>query len=97
MEGTPVGLDVTTLEATILATDGVATVHDLHVWSLTPGRPMLTAHVVIEPWAHGTIVAAAVGERLRAAHGIAHVTIQPEPPAAQVVPLRIRPPRDGTA
>ncbi len=89
MEGTPEGLDVHELEATILGSPGVADVHDLHVWSITPGDTMLTAHVVIEHGEHGTQVVRQVTERLKSAHGIAHVTIQPEPPEGKLVELRI--------
>ena len=90
MEGTPEDLDVHDLEHTILGTPGVSDVHDLHVWALTPGEPMLTAHVVIEPGTHGTQVARHVGQRLRQNHGIDHVTIQPEPPDGALVTLRLR-------
>lgn len=89
MEGTPQGLDVHELEATMLETPGVADVHDLHVWALTPGEPMLTAHVVIERGTHGTQVARLVGDRLRQNHGIDHVTIQPEAPEGVLVELRV--------
>jgi len=89
MEATPTSLDILQLERTILATPGVSGVHDLHVWCLTPGQPMLTAHVVLTQAAHGTDVAKRVGERLHTLHGLDHVTIQPEPPAPDLVPLRL--------
>jgi cobalt-zinc-cadmium efflux system protein len=89
MEATPTDLNILDLEHTILATPGVSGVHDLHVWCLTPGQPMLTAHVVLTQAAHGTDVAKRVGERLHTLHGLDHVTIQPEPPAPDLVPLRL--------
>jgi cobalt-zinc-cadmium efflux system protein len=89
MEGTPSDLDIRALERTILDTPGVYAVHDLHVWCLTPNEPMLTAHVVHIQTAHGTDVAKRVGDRLHSLHGLSHVTIQPEPPAPELVPLRI--------
>jgi cobalt-zinc-cadmium efflux system protein len=89
MEATPTDLDIGQLERTILETPGVSAVHDLHVWCLTPGQPMLTAHVTLTPAAHGTDVAKRVGERLHGLHGLDHVTIQPEPPAPDLVPLRL--------
>ena len=88
MEATPSEVDVVALERTILETPGVSAVHDLHVWCLTPGQPMLTAHVVLRPGSHGTDVAKRVGDRLGRLHGLHHVTIQPEPPAPDLVPLR---------
>ncbi|MEY4578392.1 MAG: hypothetical protein RL701_3095 [Pseudomonadota bacterium] len=89
MEATPSEVDVADLDRTIAETPGVAAVHDLHVWCLTPRQPMLTAHVVLTQAAHGTDVAKRVGDRLRSLHGIDHVTIQPEPPAPELVPLRL--------
>lgn len=88
MEGAPEGIDVQELEATIRATEGVADVHDLHVWSLVPGEVLLSAHVVLRAGAHGTDVARAVGVRLERLHGIAHATIQPEAPEHGLVELR---------
>lgn len=90
MEATPSEVDVTALERTILETPGVSAVHDLHVWALTPGEPMLTAHVVLTPAAHGTDVAKRVGDRLSYLHGLSHVTIQPEPPAPELISIGIR-------
>ncbi len=90
MEGAPAGMDVAAVEQSIAATQGVRSVHDLHVWTLTPGQPMLTAHVVIAPGEHGIEVARRVGQELRDKHGIEHVTIQPEAPEAALVELRIR-------
>jgi len=86
MEGAPGDIDLPSIERTILDTPGVLEVHDLHVWSLTPTLPMLSAHVRIDPGCHGTAMARLVGQRLRAVHGIEHVTIQPEgePPLVQV-------------
>ncbi len=89
MEGTPAHLNVAELERVIVETPGVRSVHDLHVWSLTPETPMLTAHVVIAPSAHGTDVSRRVGERLRERFRLDHVTIQPEPAGPSLVPLRV--------
>lgn len=91
MEGVPPHVDTRALEKTIRETPGVASVHDLHVWAITPDTPMLTAHVVLAPGPHGTDVAHLVGERLAAKHGITHSTIQPEsgePALASIRPKR---------
>jgi len=90
MEGAPTHLNVVELEQAILQTPGVRSVHDLHVWCLTPNEPMLTAHVVIAPSSHGTDVARLVGDRLRDQFDIHHVTIQPEPAGPELVKLRVR-------
>lgn len=80
MEGTPTGLDAAEIEKTILKTEGVASVHDLHVWSVSDGLPVISVHVVLDGHRHGTEVAAAVAKSVRDGHGVEHVTVQPEAP-----------------
>jgi len=54
-ERVPRGTDVGEIRTHILRTPGVAAVHDVHVWQLTRGAPVFTAHVVVtdEVWAQG--------------------------------------------
>jgi len=80
MEGTPRGIVLEDLQRTILETPGVTSLHDLHVWSVSDGLPMVTVHVVLDQRHHGAAVAQAVGERVRSAQGIGHTTVQPEAP-----------------
>ena len=47
MEGSPKGVCLDGLVAQIRGVDGVLSVHDLHVWSITSGANALTAHVVV--------------------------------------------------
>jgi len=47
MEGSPKGVSLDELVAQIRGVDGVLSVHDLHVWSITSGANALTAHVVV--------------------------------------------------
>ncbi len=47
-EATPAGMHVQTIREHILATPGVVDVHDVHVWQLTRGAPVFTAHVVVD-------------------------------------------------
>ena len=61
------------------AVDGVTEVHDLHVWTLVPGKDMVTAHLT------SSGDSARVLHDARAvlhARGLDHATIQVEPPAA---------------
>lgn len=80
MEGAPAHVDIAALERVIAATPGVADAHDLHVWSISEGFPVVTVHVVLAGGHHGTEVAGAVAQRIEAAIGVAHVTVQPEAP-----------------
>lgn len=45
-ETVPKGTDVSQIRDHILRAPGVADVHDIHVWQLTRGAPVFTAHVV---------------------------------------------------
>src|SRR6185312_3484627 len=45
-ESSPTHIDVEELRAALGAVDGVTGVHDLHVWTLSPGKDMCTAHLI---------------------------------------------------
>lgn len=91
MEQAPPGVSARDIEATIRATPGVRDVHDLHVWTISDGFPVVTVHVVLDGLAHGTGVARDVSRRVAKAHGIEHVTVQPEATLEAEAPLPMRP------
>jgi cobalt-zinc-cadmium efflux system protein len=76
-ESSPSHIDVGELRAALCAVDGVTGVHDLHVWTLVPGKDAVTAHLTSS--ADSTKV---LGEAraVMSAHGLEHATIQVEPP-----------------
>ncbi|KAI9321633.1 cation efflux protein [Dichotomocladium elegans] len=47
MEGTPGHIDLDAIQKTLQEIPGVTAVHDLHVWTLSPGKSSLTAHITI--------------------------------------------------
>jgi cobalt-zinc-cadmium efflux system protein len=47
VQAAPEGVDLTEVHAALVGIDYVADVHDLHVWSLTSGMDVLTAHLGI--------------------------------------------------
>ena len=47
-ESAPVGTHVRDIREHILETPGVVDVHDVHVWQLTRGAPVFSAHVVVD-------------------------------------------------
>lgn len=63
----------------LIAVPGVASVHDLHAWSLRPGEDVVSAHIVVGQGHDALAVCAQVEEALHSALPTAHVTIQPEP------------------
>lgn len=48
-QGTPRGTDVALIREHVLAKVGVVSVHDVHVWSISPGSNVFSAHVVVTP------------------------------------------------
>lgn len=48
-ESAPKDTEVSEIRTHLLAYDGVVGVHDVHVWQLTRGAPVFTAHVIVEP------------------------------------------------
>ena len=78
MESVPAGLDLEALGRAIREVDGVAGVHDLHVWTITSGFVSVSAHVHVTPGREQAVLAAV--RALLADHfGITHTTIQVEP------------------
>jgi len=58
--------------------DGVTSVHDLHVWSLTAERIALSAHVTTSHMDNWPETLARLKALLAQRYGIEHVTLQPE-------------------
>ncbi|MDQ0030631.1 cation diffusion facilitator family transporter [Arthrobacter bambusae] len=48
LEATPKGVEVKMIREHILAVEGVVSVHDIHIWTITSGVPVFSAHVVVE-------------------------------------------------
>jgi cobalt-zinc-cadmium efflux system protein len=46
-ESVPADTDVAEIRAHIMGTAGVVAVHDVHVWAITSGAPVFSAHVVV--------------------------------------------------
>lgn len=75
----PAGMDPEAVAAELTAVDGVQSVHDLHLWTLTSGMHVATVHLVTEDLANSHGVLDQARELLRTRHGIAHATLQIEP------------------
>jgi len=83
MQGVPAGIDVDAIRTHIVAMNGVQDVHSLHVWAVTSGVPVISAHVVVDD----DVIASGSGaemldrlvECLRGHFEIEHCTFQIEP------------------
>lgn len=78
LEATPADIDADEVRAAMCAVDGVAGVHDLHIWTVTSGLVSLSAHVGIRRMEIWESVLWALSAVLRERFGIEHVTLQPE-------------------
>jgi cobalt-zinc-cadmium efflux system protein len=78
MEGVPTGMSVEAIGGEMARVEGVLSVHDLHVWTLSGSRTALSAHVVVQSLAHWDRTLAELQHRLQERFGIDHVTLQPE-------------------
>jgi len=80
LEGTPAHINLAAVEDAILATDGVANVHDLHVWTITSGRDALSAHVIHAQSISQPDLLRELRAKLHDRFGVDHLTIQMETP-----------------
>jgi len=83
MEAAPPGLDVEALGEAICAQDGVRSVHDLHVWTVTAGFGAIAAHVVVAQGADRDLITRRLEVALGDRFGIEHTTLQIEEEADQ--------------
>lgn len=76
MEGTPDGIDPEEVENALRGLDGVTDVHDLHIWSLSVGKPSLSVHLLTSD--STTAVLARAKKMVADRFGIFHATMQVE-------------------
>jgi cobalt-zinc-cadmium efflux system protein len=75
----PEGVDAGAVAVDLAAIDGVRDVHDLHLWTLTSGMNVATAHLVTAEHSDNHAVLDRARDLLRNRHGVAHATVQVEP------------------
>lgn len=78
LEGTPSDVNIATVREKLSKLEGVAEIHDLHVWSLTSGVNALSAHAVLAEGSEHDDVLDRVHKCCTSEFKIAHVTAQTE-------------------
>jgi len=78
LEATPKGLDMALVRSHILEAPGVTECHDLHVWTITSGMNVVSAHVIVTPDANPATVLDALCQCLAGFFDIEHSTFQIE-------------------
>jgi len=81
----PAGMEPAAVESALCAVPGVDTVHDLHLWTLTSGMHVATAHLVATGDTDAVLTAAA--STLRQEFGVEHATLQVESDARHCAEL----------
>jgi cobalt-zinc-cadmium efflux system protein len=79
LEGTPAHINIVSLREQLCGVNGVGSVHDLHVWTLTSGVLAMSCHIVAENESYNrTDLLARVNGVAKAQFRIDHTTIQIE-------------------
>jgi cobalt-zinc-cadmium efflux system protein len=82
VQAAPEHLDVPAVRSRLCAIPGVSDVHDLHVWTLTSGMEVASAHLTIDHDAEVGTVLTAARSALTEEFQIEHATLQVEPGAS---------------
>jgi len=83
IQATPTHLDFLEIQAALAANEHVAAVHDLHIWQVTSGFPVLTANIWLKPMCSDPACwqqcLRDLQNTLHERFGIDHATLQLEP------------------
>jgi len=83
LEASPRGIDLTEIRRHMAALPGITDVHELHVWTITSGLPVCSAHVVVDPAiiqrGRSAMVLDELQDCLRGHFDVDHSTFQLEP------------------
>lgn len=75
----PPDIDAAGVEADLAGLEGVVDVHDLHLWTLTSGMEVASAHLMVTVGTDSHRILDQARHLLQEGYGIAHATLQVEP------------------
>lgn len=80
MENTPRDVDMSAMVRDLLRVEGMRSVHDLHVWSISSNLRALSAHVLTDDvsLSQGSVIQQEINKILVNQYGIVHATLQLE-------------------
>lgn len=87
LDGVPHELSLPEIGVRLASVDGVISVHDLHIWTFAPGRIAVSAHLLLSDSTRWTAVLFSARQTLVREFGIEHITLQPELPGEERIPL----------
>jgi cobalt-zinc-cadmium efflux system protein len=78
LQAVPAGIDPAAVRIYLERLDGVARIHDLHIWAMSTTETALTCHLVMPEGAPGDAFSAHVAHELQQRFRIGHATLQVE-------------------
>jgi cobalt-zinc-cadmium efflux system protein len=83
LEASPAGIDLDEIRRHMAGLPGIRAVHELHLWTITSGLPVLSAHVVVDPevieCGQSAVILDQLQDCLRGHFDVDHSTFQLEP------------------
>jgi cobalt-zinc-cadmium efflux system protein len=83
LEASPEGINLDEIRTHMAALSGIREVHELHVWTITSGQPVFSAHIVVDPViierGQSAIMLDRLQDCLRGHFDVDHSTFQLEP------------------
>lgn len=79
LQHAPKGTDVARISDELSGLEGVCDVHDLHVWTLTSGMDVASAHLTVRADSDTSSLLTTARDLLATHHSIEHATLQLEP------------------
>lgn len=78
LDSVPKGVDYQKVGLSLAQIPGIVSVHDLHVWSMVPGRGAMSAHVLVDDIERWPVILHQARLVLKRDFRIDHITLQPE-------------------
>jgi cobalt-zinc-cadmium efflux system protein len=78
LDSVPEGVNYAEVGQALARVHGVKSVHDLHIWSMVPGRAALSAHMLVDDIEHWPAILKESRRVLASQFHIDHTTLQPE-------------------
>ncbi len=88
LEGAPERLAPNEVGLAMASAEQVSEVHDLHLWELAPGHPILTAHVLVAAGADCHAIRRSLEQMLAERFAIGHTTLQVDHAAPPFVTIQ---------
>ncbi len=78
LDSVPSGVEFQEVGRALTRLEGVQSIHDLHVWSMVPGRNAVSAHLLVDRIDRWPQILREARQVMAQDFGIDHVTLQPE-------------------